>query len=86
MRIAAIVLVALVMPVAALAADPAPLPPASQPKGEVEKMREKVVCTKSVPVGSLIPVRRCTTKSAADLERQNAERMLGQPIPGNGSN
>ena len=85
MRLAACVLLALLASPAA-AADSNGLPTATSTKDEVEKMREKVVCKREVPVGSLIAVRRCTTKVAADIERENAQRMLDRPIPGNGSN
>ena len=86
MRLAACVLLALLASLPAAAADSNGLPTATPTKDEVEKMREKVVCKREVPVGSLIAVRRCTTKVAADIERENAQRLLDRPIPGNGSN
>ncbi len=86
MRLVVCALVALLAAPVFASEDPNGLPKAVPNKDEVQKEREKVVCTRETPVGSLIPVRRCTTKVARDIERDDAQNMLNKPIPGNGSN
>ena len=45
---------------------------------------EKIVCTREAPMGSLIPVRRCTTKSNDDQNERNARELLSRPIASGG--
>ena len=86
MRLIAIALIALAAAPALAATTTADLPAQAPEKSEMGKQKAKMICTREMPVGSLIPVRRCVTQRERDIERENAQRMLDKPIPGNGSN
>ena len=45
---------------------------------------EKIVCTRETPVGSMIPVKRCTTKSVDEQNQRAAREVLTRPIAGVG--
>lgn len=69
----------LIMALAATVADPAPAASENnQAPIEVKGKRnpeEKVVCRVSVPIGSLIPVRRCATIAQRRYEQTQAISM-----------
>ncbi len=47
---------------------------------------EKIVCTRVAPIGSLIPVRRCTTASEDRANHRAIEEIARKPIQNDFSN
>jgi hypothetical protein len=75
-RFAGTLVAGLMLSTAALAVDqPATgeVAPAPPPAGAAPA---KLICTKTTPVGSLMPVKRCITPEQQQRERDAAERMM----------
>ena len=47
---------------------------------------DKMVCTREMPVGSQIPVKRCRTQKQIDLQRDAVQRAIQRPISQKGNN
>ena len=82
MRIVALFLVAMQALPAAAAEPPADGPAVAEAPAKADKM----VCTREMPVGSQIPVRRCRTQKQVDQQRDAVQRALQRPISQKGNN
>jgi hypothetical protein len=68
---------ALVIAASPAFADPAPPAPAEKPApGQQADSPDKIVCRKEMPLGSKLPVTRCTKKSIADEERRRGREFV----------
>jgi invasion protein IalB len=83
-RSLALTVLALAAPVAAFAADSVPAPAQASASSVAPSTAaaddadgRKVICKREAQVGSLIATRVCKTAAVWQLERENAQKMIG---------